>query len=57
MASKLEDQLCCIKHCWSVCEENSIVNSVRVDIGQPNERSLLATVSGGTRTVNAHCFR
>ena len=23
--------LCCIKHCWGVYEQNSIVNSVRVD--------------------------
>ena len=31
MASKFPNELCCIKHCWDVCEQNSIVNSVRVD--------------------------
>ena len=30
MASKLENWLHCIKHCWSVYEQN-IVNSFRVD--------------------------
>ena len=28
---QLENGLCCIKHCWSVYEQNSIVNSVRID--------------------------
>ena len=31
MTLKLENELCCIKHCCSVYEQNSIVNSVRVD--------------------------
>ena len=26
MASQLENGLCCIKHCWSTYEQNSIVN-------------------------------
>ena len=33
MASQLENELSCIKHCLGVYEKNSIVNSVRVDIG------------------------
>ena len=31
MASQLVNELDCIKHCWSVYEQNSIVNSVSVD--------------------------
>ena len=31
MASQLENKLCCVKHCWDVYEQNSIVHSVRVD--------------------------
>ena len=31
MASQLENELSCIKHCLGVCEQNSIVNSIRVD--------------------------
>ena len=26
MASQLENENCCVKHCWGVCEQNSIVN-------------------------------
>ena len=28
------NELCCIKHCRFVYEQNSIVNSVRVDVGK-----------------------
>ena len=31
MASQLANELCYIKHCWGVYEQNSIVNSARVD--------------------------
>ena len=31
MASKLKVGLNCIKHCWGVCEQNSIVNSAHED--------------------------
>ena len=31
MASQLVNELCYIKHCWSVYEQNNIVSSVRVD--------------------------
>ena len=30
MASQLENELCCIKHCWGVYEQNSIVNNAPV---------------------------
>ena len=31
MASQLVNELCYIKQCWSVYEQNNIVSSVRVD--------------------------
>ena len=31
MVSKLENEDFCIKHCWGVCEQNSIANSVHAD--------------------------
>ena len=31
MAFQLDNELVCIKHCWSIYEHNSIVNSVGVD--------------------------
>ena len=35
MAFQLENDDCCIKHCWGVYEQNDIVNSVRVDDWTP----------------------
>ena len=31
IASRWGNELCCIKHCWGVSEQSSIVNGVRVD--------------------------
>ena len=31
MALQLQNELCCVKDCWSVYEQNGIVNIVRVD--------------------------
>ena len=31
MTSQLKNERCCIKHCWDVYEQNSSVNSVRVN--------------------------
>ena len=31
LASPLVNEHCCIKQCWGVYEQNSIVNSVRID--------------------------
>ena len=39
LTCKLENELCCIGHCWGVYEQNSIVKSVRVDDWK--EESLL----------------
>ena len=31
MASQLNNEMCCIKHCWDVNEQDSIKNSVHLD--------------------------
>ena len=31
MASQLMNKICCVKNCWGVYEQNSTVNTVRVD--------------------------
>ena len=31
MALQLQNEICCVKDCWSVYEQNSIMNIVRVD--------------------------
>ena len=41
MTFHLRDGHCCIKHCWSVCEQNNIVTSVRLDHWTP-ELSVIA---------------
>ena len=43
MASQLENEPCCIKHCWGVYEQNSIVNSVHED-DWTAERVIIARI-------------
>ena len=31
MASQLDNELCCVNHCWGAYEEYSIVSSFRID--------------------------
>ena len=41
------NEFCCFKHCWGVCEQNAIVNSVHVDEW---------TAEWGIITSNGTCF-
>ena len=50
MISQLENGLCGISQCWGIFEHNNIVNSIRVDDWQPNERSLLVMTCGVVKT-------
>ena len=48
MDFQFENELCCIKHCWGVYEQNNIVNSVGVNDGKA-EWSIIAGNGTSTR--------